>query len=245
MTMPSYLRIFATTAICLIGMLLSSCHHRFNFMEQLDAEDKRVPIISHNKTIDEFSTEVIYLYEGNYYCKIPVAYAKESAAIMTRKFYDYGEDFGFDSDLLLPRSYTDVQKWETYYFPLSDAEVDRLLKRPKGTTKQPLPINKASVLSASVAADMQPIKLRGERVRFPIDSIIFAACDKENYCYRICNLPEQEGTRTLSQKLLLVPACALDTVGNAACIAIDIPEIVVVYPTVKLLEWMVTPFIKC
>lgn len=242
MTMPSYLRIFVTTAICLIGMLLSSCH-RFNFMEQLDAEDKRVPIISHNKTIDEFDNAVIYLHEGNYYCKIPVAYARESADLVTLKPFDIGPDFGFDSDSLPPRCYTDVQNWDVYYFPLSDTEVDRLLKRPAGTTKQPLPLNKAPVLTA--AAVMQPIQLRGERVRFPIDSIIFAACDKENYCYRICNLPEQEGTRTLSQKLLLVPACALDTVGNAACIAIDIPEIVVVYPTLKLLEWMVTPFVRC
>ena len=236
-------RILATTAISLAGMLLSSCH-RFNFMEQLDAEDKRVPIISHSKTIDEFSAELIYLHKGNYYCRIPVAYAKESSAVMTRKIYDFDQlDFAFDSDLLPPRSYTDIQKWETYYFPLSDAEVDRLLKRSKGTTKQPLPINKAPVLTA--AADMQPIKLRGERVRYPAASIKFAAYDKKERCYRIENLPEQGGKRTLSQKLLLVPACALDTVGNAAFMALDAPAIVVVYPTFKLLEWLVTPFVVC
>lgn len=236
-------RILATSTFSLVVLLMSSCCHRFNFMEQLDAEDKRVPIISHNKTVDEFSTGVIYLREGNYYCRIPVAYARESADLITRKPFDIGPDIGFDSDSLPPRRYTDVQKWEVYYFPLSDTEVDRLLKRPRGTTKQPLPINKAPVLTA--AESMQPIQLKGERVCYPAASIQFATYDKENYCFRISNLPEQEGTRTLSQNLMLVPACALDTVGNAACIALEVPVLVVIYPTVKLLEWMVTPFIRC
>lgn len=235
---------FATAALCFAGLLVSACH-RFNFVEQLDAEDKRVPIISHHKTVDEFSNEMIYRHEGNYYCKIPVAYAREHADLVTLKLYDLGPDFGFDSDLLPPRSYTDVQKWEAYYFPLSDAEVDRLLKRPAGTTKQPLPLKQAKPLKATEPVAMQPIPLRGERVRYPADSIRFATYDKAGYCYRISNLPEQAGTRTVSQKLLLVPAYVLDTVGNAAFIALDAPVIVVVYPTMKLLEWLVSPFIRC
>lgn len=242
--MPHIPGILTATALCLVGMLPVSCCHRFNFTEQLDAEDKRVPIISQDKVSDVFSDDVIYLHDGNYYRRIPVAYAKENTAIMTRKVYNLpGAYFSSASDLLPPRSYTDVQQWEAYYFPLSDNEVDGLLNRPAGTTKQPLSLQKAKPLKVSETEAVRPIPLRWVRGSFAVDSLSLSAYDKENAYCRIAAMPEQPGERTLSQKLLLAPAWALDAVGNTACFVLDVPGIVIIHPISELLEWLATPFV--
>lgn len=220
---------------------LSSCH-QLHLVEQLDAKDKRVPIVNlYEQAIK--NTPCIYEHKGNYYSCLHVAYAKRSVDAIT------------DSALICQKNhqsgvwdYTDLSALEAYYFPLTDDEVDSIQGLPRGTTKQPVSADKLAVIKVTDAPKMRkhPVKYSGMyALRKPKSANILAqSSDGE---YQTGALPIIPGKRTITQKLLLGPAYLVDYAGNTVIIAVEGPlslvASIIAAPVIYIFEPLITPFI--
>ena len=231
-------KLLAAAACC---TALCSCH-QLHLVEQLDAKDKRVPIVNLNEQAIK-NTPCIYEHKGNYYSCLHVAYAKRNVDSVT------------DSSLIRQKnhqsgvwSYSDISALEAYYFPLTDDEVDSIQGLPRGTTKQPISADKLTVVKVTNAPKMRklPVKYSGMyALRKPKSANILAqSSDGE---YQTGAIPIIPGKRTITQKLLLGPAYVADYAGNAVIIVTEAPLCLVgsitIAPFMFLLEPLITPFI--
>ena len=223
------------------SLALSSCH-QLHVVEQLDAEDKRVPIVNlYEQAIK--SSPCIYEHKGNYYSCLHVAYAKRNVDAIT------------DSSLIRQKNhqsgvwdYTNLSALEAYYFPLSDDEVDSIQGLPRGTTKQPISADKLTVIKVTDAPKMRkhPVKYSGMyALRNPKSAKILARNNDGEY--QTGALPIIPGKRTTTQKLLLGPAYLVDYAGNTVIIAVEGPlsiaASVLAAPFIYIFEPLIIPFI--
>lgn len=236
--MPAAQKLLAAAACC---TALCSCH-QLHLVEQLDAKDKRVPIVNLNEQAIK-NTPRIYEHKGNYYSCLHVAYAKRKVDALTDipPFKQNKNDTGL-------WDYTDISAAEAYYFPLTDDEVDSIQGLPRGTTKQPISADKLTVVKVTNAPKMRklPVKYSGMyALRKPKSANILAqSSDGE---YQTGAIPIIPGKRTITQKLLLGPAYIADYAGNAVIIVTEAPLCLVgsitIAPFMFLLEPLITPFI--
>lgn len=237
--MPAAQKLLAAAACC---TALCSCH-QLHLVEQLDAKDKRVPVV--NVTEQALHTPYLYEHKGNFYSCLRVAYAKRKvdALIDIPPFKQNKNGTGI-------WDYTDISAAEAYYFPLTDDEVDSIQGLPRGTTKQPISADKLAVIKVSAAPQMRkhPVKYSGmHALRKPQSAKILAL--GTNGEYHTGAIPTIQGKRTAMQKLLLGPAYIADYAGNAVIIVTEAPLCLVgsitIAPFMFLLEPLVTPFIEC
>ena len=231
-------KILASAACC---TALSSCH-QLHLVEQLDAKDKRVPIVNLNEQALK-NTPCIYEHKGNYYSCLHVAYAKRKVDALTDipPFKQNKNGTGL-------WDYTDISAAEAYYFPLTDDEVDSIQGLPRGTTKQPISADKLTVVKVTNAPKMRklPVKYSGMYALLKPKSanILAQSSDGE---YQTGAIPIIPGKRTITQKLLLGPAYVADYAGNAVIIVTEAPLCLVgsitIAPFMFLLEPLITPFI--
>lgn len=236
--MPAAQKLLAAAACC---TALCSCH-QLHLVEQLDAKDKRVPIVNLNEQAIK-NTPCIYEHKGNYYSCLHVAYAKGKVDALTDipPFKQNKNGTGL-------WDYTDISAAEAYYFPLTDDEVDSIQGLPRGTTKQPISADKLAVIKVSAAPQMRkhPVKYSGmHALRKPQSAKILAL--GTNGEYHTGAIPTIQGKRTATQKLLLGPAYIADYAGNAVIIVTEAPLCLVgsitIAPFMFLLEPLITPFI--
>ena len=235
--MPAAQKLLAAAACC---TALCSCH-QLHLVEQLDAKDKRVPIV--NVTEQALHTPYLYEHKGNFYSCLRVAYAKRKVDALTDipPFKQNKNGTGL-------WDYTDISATEAYYFPLTDDEVDSIQGLPRGTTKQPISADKLAVIKVSAAPQMRkhPVKYSGmHALRKPQSAKILAL--GTNGEYHTGAIPTIQGKRTITQKLLLGPAYIADYAGNAVIIVTEAPLCLVgsitIAPFMFLLEPLITPFI--
>lgn len=235
--LTSFFRQYLSASLGIIVTLLLGACHKLNIVEQLDSPDKRVPIITADdqtyKSVG-IDNSNIYVHQGNYYCLIPVAYATESYDIISETRLD-----PWDCKTKPEwRTFSNIGPWQLYYFPLSDAEVDYYLNRPKGTTKQ---AQSGHIVSLTEAPKMKKVT--------PSDHTDFYICKhpesikivgQDNDYEAIDSLPIHPGKRTLTQSVLLPAAYLADISGNTALWATEscacIAGFITLYPLLFILE---------
>lgn len=199
--------------LTLLVVLLSSCQ-RLYLTEQLDAPDKRVPVIifDYGKSFREAQRN-FWKHKGNYYTMARVHYAREQHLLL-------------DDRNSTSRRYTDTEPGVFYYFPLTNKEVDRLLDLPEGTTNQP---SDAMKLPPLRVADQKREEWQQLTMKLGWNGAPESAREK-HHAPGACSieaLPARKGTRGMGRALLLGPAWVIDTTANTAITIVEAPFLAV------------------
>lgn len=196
-------------------LLLGACTS-LNLVEQIEPQDKRVPVVVKQQHAEE---GILYEWNGRYYMPLTVAMAKEDIPLLTsrmrnaRMFYHSAATYtpvrGTERELLV---------W------LLDHEVESLLELSAGSIcQQPPSIGSTALLSSMPAGALankkvKQHKVKAERLRSfrPVLSgwRAFGWCDDAAAVYPTVCRPIQEGTRSFGNKLVYVPLWVVDAAGN-------------------------------
>ena len=198
----------AAAALC--SLSLAACHQMY-LTEQLGPADERVPIVKHPYYRDFKHHQMnLWQHHGNYYTMLAMRYAKENTALI--------------GDFASPHLYyTDYEPSEFYYFPLSDKEVDNMMKLPEGTTKQTRPAQELRPLRVK---DQKSSQWRRLKMKQPTDAFPESAkCIKYD---QTTAFPVRGAERGLGRTLLLGPAWVAETACNAVIWTAEAPFIALV-----------------
>ena len=193
-------------------LLFSSCHCLY-LTEQLDAPDRRVPIIVTETQPYKIAQRNFWKHQGNYYEKARVHYARERYPLI-------------GSWHTKARRYSETEPGEYYYFPLTNEEVDKRMELPAGTTKQPQDAMKLPPLRVAdqKRSEWQQLTMKQAFSGVP------ASARKKHFGFGACSidaLPTREGKRSTARTLLLGPTWVVDTTANAAILAVEAPILAV------------------
>ncbi len=179
--------------------------------EQLAPADERVPLVQHPRYKDfEHHQMNLWQHHGNYYTMLAVYYSKENTALI--------------GDFASPHLYyTNHEPSEFYYFPLSDKEVDDMMKLPAGTTKQPRPAHELTPLRVK---DQKSAQWRRVKMKQPTDA--FPESAKCINYDQTTAFPVKEAQRGIGRTLLLGPAWVAETACNAVIWTAEAPFILLV-----------------
>lgn len=197
-------------AVGLCSLSMAACHQIY-LTEQLEPADERVPIVKHPDYKDFKHHQMnLWQHHGNYYTMLAVRYEKENTALI--------------GDFASPHLYyTDHEPSEFYYFPLSDKEVDDMMKWPEGTTKQPRPAQELRPLRVKDQKSAQWLRLK---MKQPTDGFPESAkCINYN---QTTAFPVREAKRGIGRTLLLGPARVAETACNAVIWTAEAPFIALV-----------------
>ena len=206
MTMPLIHRILATTALCLAAVVVSGCT-KLNLVEQLNPEDRRVPIVDANP--NHFT---LFELKGSYYVPLTVYMGKEDVPILGR--LNANVDGPFTKRVCYTPDPTTAQVW---LFPLSDKEATKCLEElhPNKTdiaVKQEHDIDTAPIIASS-SFDFKRARVCGKVRMFCPQSV---QANQNGLYYSTPRLPVEEGTRSFGYYVAYGPVWCVEAVGNVA-----------------------------
>lgn len=203
MKTPHYLLL---TLICL---LLKSCSS-FNLIEQIDPENKRVPV-----AIPTAGNEEVYEYKGAFYLPVTVALAKEDMPLITS-----GCSYSSMFYHRYPNYALDEESKEVYLFRLTDEELFVHVKKNASSGNQNA-TNAPSFYSEKEFPFAQAKRHRQKDIAGHIAKpnntgweAVHRGRNPVNSPYPISVLPVEPGTRSWGNRLAYALLWIPDTAGN-------------------------------
>ena len=218
-------RILTTTVLCLAAVVVSGCT-KLNLVEQLNPEDRRVPIVDANP-----KRFTLFELNGSYYVPLTVYMGKEDVPILGWRSANVGGPF---SERV---SYTpDPTTAQVWLFPLSDKEATECLEElhPNKTdiaVKQEHDIDTAPIIASS-SFDFKRARVCGKVRMFCPQSV---QANQNGLYYSTPRLPVEKGTRSFGYYVAYGPVWCVDAVGN---VAIGAAEAAVAAPFAVILVGM-------
>lgn len=199
------MNIFSLIKLCyrlILGVLSICSCTELHLTAQLAAPDKRVPMLKENRE----EKDEIWEFQGNYYAKLPIDYAhREVKVIVFDSINGTDEHYKF----------TDIEKGEYYYFPLTNKEIKSKLPENHRRHRQRTSVRELSVLRvAETRPNEWKFVCRSERIvpkSTGIGKSIFGHSD--DLYVRV--LPATSGNRGILRSMLIPPAYALDFTYNS------------------------------
>ena len=204
--MTIFRKILTTTALCLAAVVVSGCT-KLNLVEQLNPEDRRVPIVDANPK--HFT---LFELNGSYYVPLTVYMGKEDVPILGRR--NANVDGLFTERVSYTPNPATAQVW---LFPLSDKEATECLEelhpnKTDITVKQEHDIDTVPIIASS-SFDFKRARVCGKVRMFCPKSV---QANQNGLYYTTPRLPVEKGTRSFGYYVAYVPVWCADAVGNVA-----------------------------
>ncbi len=211
MLVPTIQKILSTIALCLAAVVVSCCT-KLNLVEQLNPEDRRVPIVDGKP-----KRFTLYELNGSYYVPLTVYMGKEDVPILGRR------NANVDGLFTERVSYTpDPATGHVWLFPLSNKEATECLEElhPNKTdiaVKQDHDIDTAPIIASS-SFDFKRARVCGKVRMFCPQSV---QANQNGLYYSTPRLPVEKGSRFFGYYVAYGPVWCVDAVGNVVICAAE------------------------
>lgn len=193
-------------------MIFSSCT-RLNLVEQLEPEDRRVPIVD---TDNQKHSYTLYELDGCYYVPLTVYLGKEEVPLFSKRWLN-GRNISYTPDL---------STGQVWFFPLSDDEVTECFEHIKGHNPLVVPKQAQGAQAPTVVAAenfdfkrARAFRAKVKTLRLAPQSASPSQLGKQYYSPQ--SLPQEKGSRSWGYYVAYGPVWCADALGNVAIGAVE------------------------